>query len=684
MRQALKMLDLPAWISDVLNPSTRVEDQIADVVSVMNINDPDAERLRFLTDLSSFDVSACPGSGKTTLVVAKILLLSRMWESATRGMLMLSHTNVAKDEVSKRFEALGEQLASDGHPHYIGTIHSFVNRFLTAPYLLSMGIVPKAIDDDIAISVRRQLLGREVYGLSSFLQRKKKALDAIRLTEPDLDKPFGAKLLDVASIETKSYHSAARAVRESIKLGYLRHDEIFVFANRYLDLHPEIATALRCRFPFVMIDEMQDTTSNQAELLARIFPEGCNDITLQRIGDPNQAIYGSDQQMGFPRVDYLSIANSFRFDEPIARLASPLAADAVQPDGLHGVVRDDYSSMRQNAFIVFHPDAIDLVLPTFAEIVADVLPAHIVRDTKISAIGARHSLPADEIDKADHFPKVLKHYLPSYVHRSIDADPAGRTFAGYVIHARSVVDETGGLSAGLEYIAEGLLKFVNSGRSYRERVPMKPRKFRQLMELLESVDVDAFEFRECLVSILGSSVQPTFREINDFGQKVLRLMESVVTSLGSTPETAAFFEAAQSELKSTEVSAVMGRPTNCYMHSTDGGLDVLVEVSSIHAAKGETHGATLVLDTFNRARFVGKLLPWLAGKKVGATGKSDRQRLRECYVAMTRPTHLLAIAAVEKSLGKSEAEIAKSMESLKENGWKVLRLTVRASGGAQS
>jgi hypothetical protein len=327
-----------------------------------------------------------------------------------------------------------------------------------------------------------------------------------------------------------------------------------------------------------------------------------------------------------------------------------------------------------------------MVLPTFAQVVADVTPAHIARTAKISAVGARHFIPKDEADNSNHFPKVLRHYLPTYAPRSAGATHASRTFTEYVIHARGLVEETSGMSAGLEHLAGGLLRFVNSGLSYGDRASIKPRKFRQLMDLLESADADVSEFRDGLGVILTPGTQPTFREINDFGQLALALVTPLATALGSTPNASVFFDPSQIELQSTRPQAEKTRPVNSYVHSTDGELDVLIEVSSIHAAKGETHGATLVLDTFNRARFVEKLLPWLTGKKASATVKTsngDKKRLHECYVAMTRPSHLLAVAAVEKSLGKSEAEIEKSIQALEAHGWKVLRLPGKTARAAE-
>ncbi|UXN33359.1 hypothetical protein [Glutamicibacter sp. M10] len=191
------------------------------------------------------------------------------------------------------------------------------------------------------------------------------------------------------------------------------------------------------------------------------------------------------------------------------------------------------------------------------------------------------------------------------------------------------------------------------------------------------MEAEVFEFQQALGSILVSTVVPTFGELEELRQQALTLITSATAGLGSTPNAAVFFEAVNSELLATRPKTVAGKPTNAYVHRRENLADISVEVSSIHAAKGETHGATLVLDTYNRARFVGKLIPWLSGKKTNTTAKtssSDKKRMHECYVAMTRSSHLLAVAAVENSLGKTPADIEKSIQDLKGHGWEVLRI----------
>ena len=82
----------------------------------------------------STDVAACPGSGKTTVLLAKLKLLAdRMPLENGAGICVLSHTNVAVNEIKNRLSDYADRLLS--YPNYIGTIQSFIDRFVTMPYL---------------------------------------------------------------------------------------------------------------------------------------------------------------------------------------------------------------------------------------------------------------------------------------------------------------------------------------------------------------------------------------------------------------------------------------------------------------------------------------------------------------------------------------------------------------------
>ena len=94
-------------------------------------------RIRILKNMESVDIHACPGSGKTTILVAKLAILSRRWKWSNRGICVLSHTNVAREEIEERLGSLsvGKRLLS--YPHFIGTIQSFFDTFLAMPFLRS-------------------------------------------------------------------------------------------------------------------------------------------------------------------------------------------------------------------------------------------------------------------------------------------------------------------------------------------------------------------------------------------------------------------------------------------------------------------------------------------------------------------------------------------------------------------
>jgi DNA helicase II / ATP-dependent DNA helicase PcrA len=113
------------------------EEDIDWVIDLMRLNALDGPRRTFLTARNTLDVSACPGSGKTTLVVAKLAILARKWTHRTKGICVLSHTNVAREEIQHRLGStvVGQRLLN--YPHFIDTIHGFVNRFLALPWLNS-------------------------------------------------------------------------------------------------------------------------------------------------------------------------------------------------------------------------------------------------------------------------------------------------------------------------------------------------------------------------------------------------------------------------------------------------------------------------------------------------------------------------------------------------------------------
>lgn len=73
--------------------------------------DFDEEKINIIKCNESKDIKACPGSGKTTTLLAKLVILAkRMPLSNGKGICVLTHTNVAIDEIKSKLNSQAEVL----------------------------------------------------------------------------------------------------------------------------------------------------------------------------------------------------------------------------------------------------------------------------------------------------------------------------------------------------------------------------------------------------------------------------------------------------------------------------------------------------------------------------------------------------------------------------------------------
>ncbi|MCC3146066.1 UvrD-helicase domain-containing protein [Halanaerobium sp. Z-7514] len=98
-----------------------------------SFKDDNDERISCIKNLETIDLHAVPGSGKTTVLLAKLLILERKLPFKDgSGILVISHTNAAVDEIKNEIEEYCPKLFS--YPNFVGTIQSFVNQYLAKPY----------------------------------------------------------------------------------------------------------------------------------------------------------------------------------------------------------------------------------------------------------------------------------------------------------------------------------------------------------------------------------------------------------------------------------------------------------------------------------------------------------------------------------------------------------------------
>lgn len=119
----------------------------AESILLKNGDHFDQERIDFIKNLQTIDLQAVPGSGKSTALLAKLLILERyMPFSDGRGILVISHTNAAIDELKSRIGKYCPKLFT--YPNFIGTIQSFTNTYLAGHYLkLRFNTQLRIVDD---------------------------------------------------------------------------------------------------------------------------------------------------------------------------------------------------------------------------------------------------------------------------------------------------------------------------------------------------------------------------------------------------------------------------------------------------------------------------------------------------------------------------------------------------------
>jgi DNA helicase-2/ATP-dependent DNA helicase PcrA len=114
------------------------------------------------------------------------------------------------------------------------------------------------------------------------------------------------------SFESDSGKELLKIVESQLKDGIVRFKDCFSLASWYLHNFPNVKEQLQHRFKYVFIDEMQDLEKYQIDIIDDIFFSKESKTIIQRIGDPNQSIYNKvkDECDWKPRnIKYLNGSN---------------------------------------------------------------------------------------------------------------------------------------------------------------------------------------------------------------------------------------------------------------------------------------------------------------------------------------------------------------------------------------
>jgi hypothetical protein len=450
---------------------------------------------------------------------------------------------------------------------------------------------------------------------------------------------------------------------------------MFVWANELLDTRPEVAQTMRARFPLVFIDEAQDNSKEQAALLHRIFTDGDAPSRRQRFGDSNQAIYSRPEQVGaqidqFPSPPTHTLPRSYRFGQV---LADHVQGFGVAPQPLIGAGPTDGQLRAEPlppVLFVFDDRTISEVLPRYgAHLMANFDAAALGRGIYTAVAGVH------KLEKDTDLPRAIGHYAPTYSVACARKETAPDTFLQYFDKARVTLVQSGNTHSIVNALASALAATSNLQGTAPQTMNRKS-SHRKMVETLEgaSTAADYAWLVEHVIAVRGA-----LREA-DWQADVLPRVRAIVATLSNThdltPEAGHFLTWPANPAVHNHENVSKESRVNVFAYPPDEPK-VHVRLGSIHSVKGETHTATLVLESFFHKHHLSELKPWLLGEREGGSRQNARGstvsegarmlgRLKLHYVAMTRPTHLLCLAM------RKSAFTGQELEHLTRRGWEIV------------
>jgi DNA helicase II / ATP-dependent DNA helicase PcrA len=568
-------------------------------------------------------VRAAPGSGKTWLAAELIRRELQDWPALTSGIAALSFTRVAGDEIRK---AVGYELT---HPHFVGTIDAFLFRYVIRPFLRSCFpsfAAPRLIPADFGaehwtkVSVDTGAVvgkGIPLFGCAFIDEQAGRSVVAYK---PHQAAPL--QRLDTAAGEIVK--EAKRAIWK--RSGLLTHSDAALWASKLLE-HNTLGSAIRQelvrRFPFIVVDEFQDTGYFLGKSILLLLAEPRVRGVL--VGDPDQAIY----EFSGARPDLFN-----RFESVPGAVSLPLARSQRCPPAVIAVashlkdspgVVSPAAERTGRAVLLQYTDMTEL-----STLLRELTAARTSGSTKI--VG-RHSATVTALAGRDAKPAPKLGCPPlNHLHRGVVAFRQGRQVAAFAC-ARAALE---------------LIVFGHEGLDDSK---------------LKASGIDPTEWKDLAVkTLLRASSEPEVGTLYDWQQRLGVLLDDQIANCG--------FAAAASH-NSGKLKPIQRKKTkkdgaaSCTEFVPKVGASepsqVALPVQTVHSVKGETHELTIFVcpdpGTVNRCPSV---VWW-------STDDKDREEKRIAYVAMTRTRGDLIVCVSNtcfKRLSETRADFVAAFESM--------------------
>lgn len=422
----------------------------------------------------SFFLFAGAGSGKTYSLVKLLENIQNVWENKLmrehRQVAVITYTNAATDEIMRRI---------DYNPlFHVSTIHSFVWDSI------------KTYQKDIKV--------RYLKRLQANIDELQAKIDATKNKETKTYKANQEKinhLIERKEAKEKIDKFIYNPNGDDLKANSLNHSDVIEIGTQMLQVNLLLQQIITQQYPFMLIDESQDTRSGLVDAFFTIQKNFPNDFTLGLIGDIKQRIYmdGKADIKNLIPADWEKPEKvmNYRCSKRIIQLANKISSVL---DGSEQQARDDAPEGYVHLFLVNSHDDLDKnakELDVRAKMSAITGDEQWNSDVKVLTL--EHRMAAVRLDFEDFY--ELFAHLPKYQMSFLQGEMAEMSFfANKVFPLMTMLKENDGIGVFNLLKKDSPLLEAVPDRDYPEMLG----KIRKVLDELRSSNLEEMKVSEII------------------------------------------------------------------------------------------------------------------------------------------------------------------------------------------
>lgn len=225
----------------------------------------------------SMAISAVPGAGKTTILLALIIKLIERGVVPT-NIFVLTYMDSAARNFRERIKNMCPNTTLLPN---ISTIHGLALKIIKENSnfeRLNLSADFEICDDTQRMRIIKSIGGKNT---KTEIDEFDRAISVLKLQEGDIDRPSGDKKIEKFKTFFKEYQSKLR------EANLIDYDDILIMSVKLLENNPDILEYYQNICEYIIEDEAQDSSGVQQRLIGLLSGKHKN---LIRCGDINQAI----------------------------------------------------------------------------------------------------------------------------------------------------------------------------------------------------------------------------------------------------------------------------------------------------------------------------------------------------------------------------------------------------------